>query len=421
LSADPSIRRSVDLSICRSFDLSIFRSFDLSIFRSFDMSISYPVPYMPDSHFRRVFLLTLVVALTAGLLVVLQGFLLTILSAAVLAGLLYPVYTRLTRWFGGREGWAAGASILITFVLVVGPLLGLLSVVVQQAASITANIRPVVERAISEPTYLDRLLHQVPGYERVVPYREEILTKAGEVVNSLGSFLLTSLGDTTKGTVAFLFHFFIALYTVFFLLTDGPNMVQSMLDHLPLRLEEKTQLTDRFLSVTRATIKGTLVIGAAQGTLSGIAFWLAGIPNAAFWTVVMVVLSILPLIGGALVWVPAVVILFASGKVVTALVLATFCALVVGSIDNVLRPRLVGRDTKMHDLVILFSTLGGLAVFGPLGFIVGPVLAGLFVTAWQIFGVAYRDELIDGTPRLITPDGEDLADAVAEEQEDQDR
>ena len=370
---------------------------------------------MSDSHFRRVFLLTLVVILTVGLLVVLQGFLMTILAAAVMAGLLHPVHTWLTRVFGGRQSWAAGVTLLITFLLVVGPLLGLVSIVVQQAASITENIRPVVERAINEPTYLDRLLQQVPGYDRVAPYRQEILTRAGEVVKSLGSFLLASLGDTTRGTVAFLFHFFIALYTVFFLLIDGRDMAGSILDHLPLRSEEKTQLTDRFLSVTRATIKGTLVIGAAQGTLAGIAFWLAGIPNAAFWTVVMIVLSILPLIGGALIWVPAVVILFAMGKVVTALLLAAFCALVVGSIDNVLRPRLVGRDTKMHDLVILFSTLGGLAVFGPLGFIVGPVLAGLFVTAWQIFGVAYRDELLDDTPRLVTPAGEDLADAVADE------
>ena len=370
---------------------------------------------MSDSHFRRVFLLTLVVILTVGLLVVLQGFLMTILAAAVMAGLLHPVHTWLTRVFGGRQSWAAGVTLLITFLLVVGPLLGLVSIVVQQAASITENIRPVVERAINEPTYLDRLLQQVPGYDRVAPYRQEILTRAGEVVKSLGSFLLASLGDTTRGTVAFLFHFFIALYTVFFLLIDGRDMAGSILDHLPLLSEEKTQLTDRFLSVTRATIKGTLVIGAAQGTLAGIAFWLAGIPNAAFWTVVMIVLSILPLIGGALIWVPAVVILFAMGKVVTALLLAAFCALVVGSIDNVLRPRLVGRDTKMHDLVILFSTLGGLAVFGPLGFIVGPVLAGLFVTAWQIFGVAYRDELLDDTPRLVTPAGEDLADAVADE------
>jgi predicted PurR-regulated permease PerM len=295
-------------------------------------------------------------------------------------------------------------TVLGTLVVIVGPLLGIVSVVVSQAASIVENIRPIVDRTINEPTYLDRMLRNLPGYDLVAPYREQIVTTAGDVVNSIGRFLMTSLSNTTRGTVSFLFHFVIALYTMFFLLLDGPGMLRAGLDHLPLYDAEKELLTDRFVSVTRATIKGTIIIGIIQGTMAGLAFWAVGIPNAAFWTVIMAVLSILPLIGSALVWVPASIILFASGAVTKAILLAVFCALIVGSIDNVLRPRLVGHDTKMHDIVILFSTLGGITAFGPLGFIIGPVLAGLFVTGWQIFGLAYRDELVDGTPRILTED-----------------
>jgi predicted PurR-regulated permease PerM len=151
------------------------------------------------------------------------------------------------------------------------------------------------------------------------------------------------------------------------------------------------------------------VIGVIQGTLSGLAFWVAGIPQALFWTVVMVVLSILPVIGGALVWVPACIILLASGQVLKGLLLAAFCGLIVGSVDNVLRPRLVGRDTKMHDLMILFSTLGGILAFGPIGFIIGPILAGLFVTSWELFGVAYRDVLRESP----VPDVAEPPDVVA--------
>lgn len=364
---------------------------------------------MADTQFRKVFLLLMVGALTLGLMVVLRGFLLTILIAALMAGLLYPVHLWLTRRLGDRPHLAAGVTLLLTFVLIVGPLLGIVSLVVSQAASITENIRPVVERAVNEPTYLDRILRDLPGYEYVAPYRQQILTTAGEVVNSIGRFLMTSLSNTTRSTVSFLFHFVIALYTMFFLLLDGPWMLRAVLDHLPLRAEEKDLLTDRFVSVTRATIKGTIIIGIIQGSMAGIGFWIVGIPNAAFWTVVMAVLSILPLIGSALIWVPATIILFASGAVTKAILLAAFCSLIVGSVDNVLRPRLVGHDTKMHDIVILFSTLGGLAVIGPLGFILGPVLAGLFVTGWQIFGMAYRDELIDGTPRIVTTGGTDDA------------
>lgn len=362
---------------------------------------------MADSHFRKAFLLFMVGALTIGLLFVLRGFLLTILVSALMAGLVYPVHSRLTQKLGNRPHLAASITLLLMFVLIVGPLLGIVSLVVSQAASITENIRPVVERTINEPTYLDRVLRDLPGYEYVAPYRQQILTTAGNVVNSIGGFLMSSLSNTTRSTVSFLFHFIIALYTMFFLLLDGTNMLRAVLDHLPLRANEKDLLTDRFVSVTRATIKGTIIIGILQGAMAGIAFWIVGIPNAAFWTVVMAVLSILPLIGSALIWVPACIILFASGAVTKAILLAAFCALIVGSVDNVLRPRLVGHDTKMHDIVILFSTLGGLAVIGPLGFILGPVLAGLFVTGWQIFGMAYRDELIDGAPRILAADGKD--------------
>ena len=260
-------------------------------------------------------------------------------------------------------------------------------------------------------------MRNLPGYETYLkPYRADILTKAGEGVNSMGGFLLSSLKGTTLSTVSFIVNFFIALYTMFFFLIDGPAMLKSLLEYLPLHADEKELLIQRFMSVTRATIKGTLVIGVIQGALSGLAFWALGIPNAAFWGVLMVVLSILPLIGGALIWVPAAIILFATGAVTKALILVAFCGLVVGSVDNILRPRLVGRDTKMHDLVILFSTLGGLVSIGAMGFIIGPVLAGLFVTSWQIFGIAYRDQLADGSPRILTASGEVVEERIIKEE-----
>lgn len=359
-----------------------------------------------DTQFRKAFLLLLVGGLTIGLIVLLQAFLLTILVTAVMSGLIYPLYSRILRRVGGRAPLAAGLTVVLTLLTVVGPLAGIVSLVVGQALLITDNIRPVIERFMNEPTYLDQQLRLLPGYQYLEPYRGQILTTVGDVVNSIGSFLVSSLSNTTRGTVSFLFHFFIALYTMFFFFIDGPGMLAAVLDHLPLHHDEKELLKERFVSITRATVKGTIVIGVIQGTLSGVAFWMAGVPNAAFWTVVMVVMSILPLIGGALIWVPASIILFATGSVTSAILLALFCGLVVGSVDNLLRPRLVGHDTKLHDVVILFSTLGGLLVFGPLGFIIGPILAGLFVTSWQIFGIAYREELIDGAPRILNADGE---------------
>jgi predicted PurR-regulated permease PerM len=358
---------------------------------------------MNEARFRKAFLLILIIAISAAFLSMIRPFLTTILMAAVFSGLVHPLYMRLNRRLAGNAPLASGLTLLLTLVLFIVPLLAVLSVVVNQAIRVTDSIRPVVERFINEPTYLDQQLRRIPGIERIDPYREQLLTKTGDIVNALGSFLVGSLSTTTRGTVAFIFHFFIMLYSMFFLLMDGPRLLRAAFNHLPLRDDDKQQMIDRFMSVTRATIKGTIIIGIIQGAMAGLAFRVVGIPDAVFWAVVMMVLSILPAVGGALVWVPACIILAATGSVLKAVLLAAFCSLVVGSVDNVLRPRLVGRDTKMHDLMILFSTLGGILLFGPIGFIIGPILAGLFVTSWEIFAVAYRDVLTEGAPRIITP------------------
>lgn len=361
---------------------------------------------MNEQRFRRFFLLFLVVALSVAFLALLEAFLLTILMAAILSGLIYPLYTRLVVSLGGRRHAASALTLLIVVLVVILPLLAVLGVVLNQAIRVTSSITPVVERFVNEPTYLDQQLERIPGIEHIEPYRNEIVTRAGDIVNTIGGFLIGSLTNTTSGAVTFIFQFFILLYTMFFLLVDGPAMLRRILSYLPLTADDGQQVKDRFVSVTRATIKGTVVIGAIQGVLSGVAFWAVGIPDVAFWTVVMIVLSILPLIGAALVWVPAAIILAATGHVLQAVLLVLFCALIVGSVDNVLRPRLVGRNTKMHDLMILFSTLGGLIMFGPVGFIVGPILAGLFVTFWEIFGTAYRDVIHPVTDPVVAVVGD---------------
>jgi predicted PurR-regulated permease PerM len=182
---------------------------------------------------------------------------------------------------------------------------------------------------------------------------------------------------------------------MFFFLTGGPELLRAGLAYLPLTETDKQRMLGKFVSVTRATLKGTILIGAAQGLLGGLAFWAVGIDGAIFWGTVMTLLSIIPGVGGALVWVPATIILISMGEVWRGVGLALFCALVVGSVDNLLRPRLVGQDTQMHELLIFFSTLGGLMLFGAMGFILGPILAALFVTAWEMFGTTFRSALVE--------------------------
>jgi predicted PurR-regulated permease PerM len=369
-----------------------------------------------DDRLRKGFLILLVVAITAAFAAMIKGFLMTILVAAIFSGLLYPVYKGILARVGGRRPVASAATVLIGLVLIAAPLLAVVGLVTNEGLRISEEVAPRVKEFIAEPSAYEHLLERVPFYERIAPYRDQIVQKMGEAVGSIGRFLVSSLSDTTRGTVTFLFQFFILLYTMFFLLMDGPAMLRALVRNLPLEDHEQERMLEKFVSVARATLKGTLVIGLIQGGLSGLAFWAVGIDGAMFWGTIMVVLSVLPVIGGALVWVPAAIILAATGQFAKALVLTAFCSLVVGSIDNLVRPRLVGRDTQMHDLLILFSTLGGIAFFGPIGFIVGPILAALFVTSWQIFGEAFRD-VLPGTSPIGHSDGEtpvDVSEHVTE-------
>jgi predicted PurR-regulated permease PerM len=213
------------------------------------------------------------------------------------------------------------------------------------------------------------------------------------MVGAVSNYLIDNLSSVTMGTVNFFFMALILLYSMFFFLMDGDKLLCKILYYLPLEDRDERLLLRKFTSVTRATLKGTAIIGILQGTMAGIAFAVAGIPSAIFWGAIMAVLSVIPGIGSALVWVPAAIILAAGGHYIKAVGLALFCGLVVGSLDNLLRPRLVGKDTEMHELLILFGTLGGIVMFGIAGIIIGPIVAALFVTVWEIYGVAFADVL----------------------------
>ena len=191
---------------------------------------------------------------------------------------------------------------------------------------------------------------------------------------------------------------FVVLYAMYFFLKDGKAVLDKMLYYVPLPAEDESRMLERFMSVSRATIKGTLIIGAIQGALGGLAFAVAGISGAAVWGTMMAFLSAVPGLGHALVWVPVTVYLAVTGQWSAALGILAWCAGVVGSVDNFLRPWLVGKDTELPDLIILVSTLGGFVLFGPLGFIVGPIVAALFVTVWDLYGTAFADLLPPAPP-----------------------
>jgi predicted PurR-regulated permease PerM len=350
-------------------------------------------PKDPAMRFQRAALLLLVGLISVLFFKMVAGFMVAVLLAAIFAGMSYPFYRRLRVAFGGRQNLASTVTILALLLGVVVPLSAFLALVVSESVSLSQSVQTWLRSGPDRMQQLEATLARIPLVSRLIPQGEELVAQLSDLASRAGPIVAGQAAAFGKGTLSFLLQLFVCLYAMFFFLVDGPGILRQILYYIPLDADDEAQLLERFVSVTRATLKGSLLIGVLQGTLAGLAFWVCGVPAPAFWGTVMVVLSIIPAIGAAFVWVPAVIFLFATGESSNAIGLLAWCAVVVSTIDNFLRPRLIGRDARMSDLLILISTLGGISVFGALGFIVGPIIAALFVTVWHIYGDAFSDWL----------------------------
>jgi predicted PurR-regulated permease PerM len=335
----------------------------------------------------------MVIAISALFLSMIHQFLMAIFLAGLFSALARPVYRRLKVAFKGHRHMASVTTLLLMIVVVLIPMLLLIGIVVAQAVDVGQTATPWIKENLEQPDRISAYLQHLPFYDQLVPYREVILEKAGKIVGAISKWIVGGLSQATLGTANFLFMSFVFLYTMYFFQMDGNKLIRKILYYLPLNSDDENLMLEKFTSVTRATIKGTMLIGILQGGLAGGAFAVAGLDNAVFWGTVMAVLSIIPSVGSALVWIPAGIILIAHGDTVAGVGLLAFCGVVVGSLDNVLRPILVGKDTKMHELMIFFSTLGGIMMFGITGIFIGPLIASLFVTIWELYGLAFSDVL----------------------------
>jgi predicted PurR-regulated permease PerM len=369
------------------------------------------MPATSGTSLRTAFVLLLVAAVTALFVAVAWPFIKPLLLGALLAGLFHPLYRWITRLLGGRRSVGAAVTLFVLFVLGLGPISAFLGIVVQQALTVSDQAIPWLTQHLGAATTFnvhEWVVQRFPALAEYMPSQEQLLQQIGTAAKTAGAFLVTFASRMTATTAAFLLNLFVMLYAMFFFFKDGHTILERIFYYLPLSDEDETRMLARFTSITRATVKGTLVIGIIQGALAGVAFWVAGIDGAALWGTIMTILSIIPGIGAPLVWVPVVIILFVNSQYLTATLLLVWCAAVVGTVDNFLRPVLVGRDAKMPDLLILIGTLGGLFLFGPIGFIVGPIVCGLFLTVWDIYGATFK-EVLPPVTSIRAPDQDSSA------------
>jgi len=341
-------------------------------------------------------LLTLVTLAFFGLI---ADFIQPIFWAATLAVVFSPVNRRIQYLLGRRKSSAALLSLLLICITVIIPFWFVASAVISEAASFYSRIQA---GELNPAAWLEWLQSKLPLLndllDRLGLTPADIRGKVSGMAVALSQYVGTLAVSAGQSAVRFGIMFFLMLYVLYFFLRDGAVLLEVIIDALPIGDERERELFAKFAEVSRATIKGTIVIGVLQGTLGGLIFWLLGIDAAVFWGAVMVVLSLVPMLGAGLIWLPAALAMAASGAYVKAGLLILFGVLVIGLVDNLLRPILVGRDTRMPDYLVLLSTLGGLTMFGVSGFIIGPIIAALFLTLWVMFAREFNDVDL-GAPR----------------------
>ena len=351
----------------------------------------------PRLALQRGFIAALALSLSAIFFWMIRDYLGALFLAAVLAIFLFPLQRGLTRLFGGRKGPAAGVVLLVAVVAVLIPLLALLTLVAMQAVDVGQTVVPWVQEQIRNfrAEGLAGLPDWLPFKDQLAPYQSEIAQRLTEVISGLGGVVIGGIRRASGGALSFVLNTVILLFALYYLLTSGPGSIKSAMALLPMRPHDRDLLVERTLSTIRATVRGTFVIAVIQGVLTGAGLAVAGVPGAAFWGAVAGLLSVIPGVGPPLVWLPAALWLWVTGQPVASIGLAVWGAGVVGVIDNLLRPILVGQDAKMSDLMVLLSTLGGLTLFGAVGIIVGPLIAALFASAWFIYAQSYKDLLAE--------------------------
>lgn len=336
---------------------------------------------------KKTFLLLLVfVSLAFGW--ILLPFYGAVFWAAVLAVLFAPLYRRLLAVMNQRRNSAALLTLTLCLVLVILPLTLILMSLINDATELYARIK---SGQINFGAYFEQIVRSLPQWAVQMLDRLDLLDMSSLQTRLSGSamegtqVIATRAINIGANTFNFAISFGIMLYLLFFLLRDGAVLAARIRSAIPLSAPYKRYLFEKFTTVIRATVKGNIAVAATQGLLGGLIFWFLGIQGALVWAVLMGFLSLLPAVGAAIVWLPVALYFLVTGSIWQGVTLIVFGVVVIGLVDNVLRPILVGKDTKMPDYVVLISTLGGMALFGLNGFVIGPVIAALFIASWALF------------------------------------
>ncbi len=338
------------------------------------------------------FFFLVLVVISAVTFLIFQPFLTAIMLAAVLAIIFRGPFNFFLRRFRNRVGLSALFTSILAVLVFIIPIFLALGLVTNEILNIYHNnfesgkISVLTNDIISNVN--DSSLAQSLGITELIT-KESLTT----YLQNIGQSSISVLQGAYQGVVNFILISFVVFFTLYYLLINGQKVTEKIMKLSPLKNEHEQLLVDKFISISRATIKGTLVVAFVQGFIGGLTFAIAGIPSSILWGVIMMIFSVVPIIGASIIWFPASIILLLTGSIWEGFFVLIVGLFIISLIDNFLRPELVGKDTQMHPLMVFFATLGGVGVFGFLGFILGPVVVALFLSLWDIYAVEFKRQL----------------------------
>lgn len=345
-------------------------------------------------HFHRNFLLT--VLILAGILFfwIIKYFIVPMVVAGALATLFFPLFRWVSRRLGGHKGFSSLLTCLVILLVILIPAYVVGDLVVRQAVELYEAAQETVHQWTEEGD--EGLIGRIRS-SRIVRWIDLQDIEWGQILEqgtqSIGTAVAAGVNVMSKNLIGFFTNFLLIFFILFYFFRDGELMVERLKEISPMNEKYEHAIFQRFNQISKATVKGTILVGFTQGALGALTLWVTGVDTWVLWGVVMSLLSIIPMLGPYIVMVPAGVIQLLMGQYIQGIIILVMGTAIIGSVDNLMRPRVVGRGARMHDLVVFFTTLGGIAVFGVLGFIVGPVVAAIFMTILDIYTVEFQGEL----------------------------
>ncbi|WP_455383059.1 AI-2E family transporter [Salinispira pacifica] len=335
----------------------------------------------------------ILLALASALFIlVIRPFVMPALLAAITAGVFFPLRNRLRSLFGDRKSPTAVVVLLLVVLIVVIPVSGLVYLTIENVLRLAHTVGtwgPDVHKVLESVVTFGQQLGIVPqGEPSTLLSRDSVLKALQQYSTGIAGRISHFLSNTLRTGLMVVVY----LYSLFFFLRDGDEILTNFLDFIPLDREQKDSILSHFISVSRATIKSTIVMGIIQGVVAGVGFYVAGLKSPLLWGILTGLLAALPNFGPILIWLPAGVLLAASGHTGPALVILLGVGGLMGASDYLLRPRIIGDDIRMHDLLVFLGIFGGVALFGLPGILIGPIIMAVFVQIWTIFRLMYESD-----------------------------